>query len=168
MWQDNTKEEVRAVLIPEYTSSDESVYSEDEESGKEFVSRYLVKHLSWERNRLTRVKKTLDDAYMASLNKRIRNAILPRSPHPQDSTRPVPESPETWAVRTAAHRLMPSPSGHCRTPDTTPDSETENSSLVMSTPGADQSSDSSTPLRTPTPAPRRRPAARRGLQSPIY
>ena len=28
-WQDNTKEEVRAVLIPEYTSSDESEYSED-------------------------------------------------------------------------------------------------------------------------------------------
>ena len=160
-WQDNTKEEVRAVLIPEYTSSDESVYSEDEDSGKEFVSRYLVKHLSWERNRLTSIKKTLDDAYMASLNKCVRNAVLPRSRHPQDSRRPAPESPQSWAVRTAAHCLMPSTPG---------DSDSENNSLqlVTSTPRLNQSRASSTPLCRPAPAARQRPTVRRGLRSPTY
>ena len=95
-----TKTEVGAILTPKYLSSDKSGYSEDNENGKDCVSRYLVKHLPWERSRLTREKQTLDNVYLGTLTKQVRNARLQRSPHPQNYTRPIPESPEAWAVRT--------------------------------------------------------------------
>lgn len=46
-----------AVGSMEYTSSDESDLSEDED-GNVIVSAYLVKKLPWERCTLTNVKKT--------------------------------------------------------------------------------------------------------------
>ena len=46
-----------AIGSMEYTSSDESDLSEDED-GDVIVSAYLVKKLPWERSTLTNVKKT--------------------------------------------------------------------------------------------------------------
>ena len=54
-----------AVDSMEYTSSDESDLSEDED-GNVIVSAYLVKKLPWERCTLTNVKKTRQFIYKES------------------------------------------------------------------------------------------------------
>lgn len=57
-WSTEEKMEIQnAVGSMEYTSSDESDLSEDED-GIVIVSAYLVKKLPWERSTLTNVKKT--------------------------------------------------------------------------------------------------------------
>lgn len=57
-WSTEEKMEIQnAVGSMEYTSSDESDLSEDED-GNVIVSGYLVKKLPWERSTLTNVKKT--------------------------------------------------------------------------------------------------------------
>ena len=57
-WSTEEKMEIQnAVGSMEYTSSDESDLSEDED-GNVTVSAYLVKKLPWERCTLTNVKKT--------------------------------------------------------------------------------------------------------------
>ena len=57
-WSTEEKMEIQnAVDSMEYTSSDESDLSEDED-GNVIVSAYLVKKLSWERSTLTNVRKT--------------------------------------------------------------------------------------------------------------
>ena len=43
-----------------YTSSDESDFLEDE-NGERYLTGYLEKKLPWERSRLTKAKKALDD-----------------------------------------------------------------------------------------------------------
>ena len=60
-------EEKKTLLKPvvgsmEYTSSDESDFSEDENEGMQ-LSGYLVKRLPWERSSLAKVKKALDEDY---------------------------------------------------------------------------------------------------------
>ena len=57
-WSTEEKIEIQnAVGSMEYTSSDESDLSEDED-GNVIVSAYLVKKLPWETSTLTNVKKT--------------------------------------------------------------------------------------------------------------
>ena len=57
-WSTEKKIEIQKVIGSlEYTSSDESDLSEDED-GNVIVSAYLVKKLSWERSTLTNVRKT--------------------------------------------------------------------------------------------------------------
>ena len=57
-WSTEEKIEIQnAIGSMEYTSSDESDLSEDED-GHVIVSAYLVKKLPWERSTLTNVKKT--------------------------------------------------------------------------------------------------------------
>lgn len=57
-WSTEEKMEIQnAVGSMEYTSSDESDLSEDED-GNVIVSGYLVNKLPWERSTLTNVKKT--------------------------------------------------------------------------------------------------------------
>ena len=57
-WSTEEKIEIQNVIgSMEYTSSDESDLSEDED-GNVIVSAYLVKKLSWERSTLTNVRKT--------------------------------------------------------------------------------------------------------------
>ena len=57
-WSTEKKIEIqKAIGSLEYTSSDESDLSEDED-GNVIVSAYLVKKLSWERSTLTNVRKT--------------------------------------------------------------------------------------------------------------
>ena len=57
-WSTEEKKEIQnAIGSMEYTSSDESDLSEDED-GNVIVLAYLVKKLSWERSTLTNVRKT--------------------------------------------------------------------------------------------------------------
>ena len=105
-WTETAKTEIMKVLTIEYTSSDESVMSEDEENGGAFVSRYEVKHLPWERSRLTNVKKQLNKTYRLSLTKRVRNATITRTEHATPSSRPPPEDPVQWAVRSSSQRSI--------------------------------------------------------------
>ena len=53
----------QAVGSFQYTSSDESHFSDDE-NGQPKLSGYLVKKLPWERSALTKVEKALDDPHI--------------------------------------------------------------------------------------------------------
>ena len=66
-WSEQTKDEIKQVMTVEYTSSDESSYEPDSDSEVLQLQSYQVKHLKWERTRLTSVKQTLDNVYLKSL-----------------------------------------------------------------------------------------------------
>lgn len=93
------KEKLRKALTLEYTSSDESDLSDDENSDHLKLKGYLVKKLPWERSALRKVKEQLDSRYLKSLPPRSRGSILPRRNHSKMSTRPVPVDILEWAVR---------------------------------------------------------------------
>lgn len=97
-WSERTKETIIKVLTPEYTSSDESDATEDED-GQQVVRAYLVKTLPWERSALKRAKKQLDRAHLRKLTPRARGLLLERRAHPEPSTRPPPSQVFDWAVR---------------------------------------------------------------------
>lgn len=101
-WCSETKEEVRQVLTMEYTSSDESSYECDSDREEAELAAYKVKHLSWERSKLTDAKKILDEIYLRSLSARVRRSLVPRIPHSEDSERVVPQNLVGWAVRRPA------------------------------------------------------------------
>ena len=60
---------------------------------------YQVKHLAWERTRLTKAKKALDTVYEKSLSQRVRQSLVPRELHEEMSSRDVPVNFVEWAVR---------------------------------------------------------------------
>ena len=140
-WLEATKEQVRAVLLPEYTSSDESQLSEDSEEDEPVVCRYMTKRLPWERSRLTRAKSELDRVYLKTLRKRSRMARLPRVPHTEVSSRHIPSEPAAWAVDTGARRVPVTPRS---------DSSLDESSSSLSSP---EPQAISTPLARPRPVP---------------
>lgn len=81
-----------------YTRSEESDFSEDEdEEGERYFNGYPVKKLPWERSKLTKAKKALDDAYMRSLNPSARVNVVMRRAHVRPSTRPRPIGGLEWA-----------------------------------------------------------------------
>jgi len=93
-WSEEKKSLVeQAVGSSQYTSSDKSDFSDDE-NGQPKLSGYLVKKLPWERSALTRVKKALDDAHVKSLNVQARVNMVARRLHPMPSTKPRPI--EAW------------------------------------------------------------------------
>lgn len=65
-WEEAKKERVKQCLTKEYTSSDESEFSEDE-SG-DTTKRFAVKRLSWEGRKLRELKDSLDLYYGTRLN----------------------------------------------------------------------------------------------------
>ena len=64
-WEEKKKERCKNFLVPDYTSSDESELSEDENGCN--VKRFVVKRLSWESQRLRELKDSLDLTYKKSL-----------------------------------------------------------------------------------------------------
>ena len=100
-WSETKKATIFKAMTAQYTSSDESDLSEDE-NGVMQLKGYRVRKLPWERSALTTVKKSLDEAYLKTLHPRLRANILERSPHPRPSTRGRPVDPLDWAVRPAA------------------------------------------------------------------
>ena len=96
-WTEEQKRAMARVLTQEYTSSDESDMSEDEE-GQQFVKAYLIKKLPWERTALRNAKTELDRAHLY-MNPRGRCMRFGRKVHPEPSTRPLPFDMLDWAVR---------------------------------------------------------------------
>ena len=68
-----------------------------------------MKHLKWERTRLTSVKQTLDNIYLKSFPRRIRQSLVPRVPRSQESDREMPLNVTDWAVRKSAPARRPVP-----------------------------------------------------------
>ena len=89
-WSDQTKDNIKQVMTVEYTSSDEGSYEPDSDSELPQLQSYQVMHLKWGRTRLTSVKQTLDNIYFKSLPRRIRQSLVPRVPHSQESDREIP------------------------------------------------------------------------------
>ena len=98
-WTATTKEEVREVLTPEYTSSDESAYERESDSESPQLVCYKVKHLPWERTRLTKAKKALDSVYEKGLSRRVQQSLVQRELHEEVSSRDTPINFVEWAVR---------------------------------------------------------------------
>ena len=96
-WSEGKKATIEKALTWDYTSSDESDVSEDENGS--YLRGYLVKKFTWERSALRGVKKALDEAYLKSLSPRVRVNVLQRRVHPQPSKRGPPVNGFGWAVR---------------------------------------------------------------------
>ena len=112
-WSNQTKDKIKQVMTVEYTSSDESSYEPDSDSELPQLQSYQVKHLKWERMRLTSVKQTLDNIYLKSLPRRIRQSLVPRVSHSQESDRKIPLNVIDWAVRQSAPARRPVPMPRC-------------------------------------------------------
>ncbi|KAK3745435.1 hypothetical protein QZH41_005078 [Actinostola sp. cb2023] len=74
---EDTKRKMKKALTLQYTSSDESEVSEDEQSGVPLVKGYLVKKLAWERSALRKIKQELDKNYLKELENRCIFSSLP-------------------------------------------------------------------------------------------
>lgn len=101
-WPESTKAEVEKVLTPDYTSSDKSEYELCEDDGENYLARYQVKSLTWQRSRLTNAKSQLDKAYFKSLPKRTMGMLVPRRRGSLKSSKEIPEDEIAWAVRRLA------------------------------------------------------------------
>lgn len=100
-WTEKQKAVIAKAITWDYTSSDESDMSDDE-NGQSCLKGYMVKRLPWERTTLRKAKKALDDAYLKSLAPRARANVLQRRDHPSPSKRSPPPDALEWAVRTSA------------------------------------------------------------------
>ena len=106
-WSEQTKDEIKQVMTVEYTSSDESSYEPDSDSEVPQLQNYKVKHLKWERARLKSVKQTLDNIYFKSLPRRIRQSLVPRVPHSQESDREMPLNGSLYLCRVSPQYQSP-------------------------------------------------------------
>ena len=98
-WEDSKKERCKKFLITDYTSSDESEMSEDE-NGHD-VKRFVTKRLSWEGLKLRELKDLLDLAYQRSLSPHLRNLQTERVFGNKVSLRGSPPGAPKWAVRSS-------------------------------------------------------------------
>ena len=160
-WTEERKAAIAKALTWDYTSSDESDMSEDE-NGLTCLKGYVVKKLSWEKTTLRNAKKALDDAYIKSLPPRVRANVLERRVHHTPSKRGPPTDALQWAVRIT-------------TPETPPATPTV--ARPLETPAARAAltpTHTGNPARTPTRAPmsqspgtpRTAPEVTRPLQTP--
>ena len=97
-WTEEQKVIIAKALTWDYTSSDESDMSEDE-NRLTCLKGYNVKKLSWEKTTLRNAKKALEDAYIKSLPPRVRADVLERRVHHTPSMRSPPPDALQWAVR---------------------------------------------------------------------
>lgn len=98
-WEDTKKERCKKFLIADYTSSDESEMSEDE-NGHD-VKRFVTKRLSWEGLKLRELKDLLDLAYKRSLSPHLRKLQTERVVGDKVSLRGSPPCAPKWAVRSS-------------------------------------------------------------------
>lgn len=98
---------MKAALVKDYMSSDESEWS-DEEAGP-VLRGYATKKLPWERSRFTKIKKELDLAYTKSLSAKARGMMLRRTTSHKQSSRAPPSNKIPWAVREGRIVLVSTP-----------------------------------------------------------
>jgi len=96
-WDIHKKGPAAEILQYATMSSDESDFEIDGD-GNSRVIGYTVKHLSWESDRVKKVKRRLDRAYARRLSRRARERVLPRRDAPILSNRSPPENLPGWAT----------------------------------------------------------------------
>ena len=96
-WEEAKKERVKQCLTKEYTSSDESEVSEDENG--DTTKRFVVKRLSWEGRKLRELKDSLDLYYRRRLNRSSIRLQLERAVSDSLSQRGPPENAPKWTLK---------------------------------------------------------------------
>ena len=102
-WDDKKKERCKKFIVKDYTSSDESEMSEDENGCD--VKRFIVRRLPWESTRLRELKDMLDLTYKKSLAPHVRNLQTERLVGGIFSTRGPPANAPKWTL----NDKMPTP-----------------------------------------------------------
>ena len=95
-WEENKKENCRKLITFDYTSSDESELSEDENGCN--IKRFVVKRLPWEGAQLRELKDILDRTYKQSLPLHMRNFQTERVVSERCSLRGAPVDAPRWAL----------------------------------------------------------------------
>lgn len=96
-WEEKKKERCKKFLVAEYTSSDESEVSEDENGCN--VKRFVVKRLSWESERLRELKDFLDFTYKKSLPPHVRHFQTERVVGERSSSKRPPANAPKWTLK---------------------------------------------------------------------
>lgn len=99
-WNDEKKEHGKKVLTIEYTSSDESEVSDDENGPER--ERFLTKGLAWESSTLRDFKDILDLKYKKSLKPHVRNFQTERVVSERVSARGPPPFAPKWALKSTS------------------------------------------------------------------
>ena len=98
-WDEAKREKVKKCLTIDYTSSDESELSEDEDGG--VIKRFITKRLSWEGSKLRDLKDSLDLYYKTKLNPQRVKLQTERVFGEVFSQRSVPPNARRWAIKSS-------------------------------------------------------------------
>ena len=98
-WDEAKREKVKKCLTIDYTSSDESELSEDEDGG--VIKRFITKRLSWEGSKLRDLKDSLDLYYKTKLNPQRVKLQTERVFGEVFSQRSVPPNAPRWAIKSS-------------------------------------------------------------------
>ena len=99
-WDEAKREKVKKCLTIDYTSSDESELSEDEDGG--VIKRFITKRLSWEGSKLRDLKDSLDLYYKTKLNPQRVKLQTEWVCGEVFSQRSVPPNAPRWAIKSSA------------------------------------------------------------------
>ncbi|XP_078378783.1 uncharacterized protein LOC144661938 [Oculina patagonica] len=105
-WEESKKARCKKFMTVEYTSSDESELSEDEDGGD--VKRFVTKRLAWEGPKLRELKDHLDLTYKRSLTPHVRNFQTQRVFGNKLSTRGPPPCAPKWTLKSSANPVAAS------------------------------------------------------------
>ena len=98
-WDEAKREKVKKCLTIDYTSSDESELSEDEDGG--VIKRFITKRLSWEGSKLRDLKDSLDLYYKTKLNPQRVKLQTEWVFGEVFSQRSVPPNAPRWAIKSS-------------------------------------------------------------------
>lgn len=98
-WDEAKREKVKKCLTIDYTSSDESELSEDEDGG--VIKRFITKRLSWEGSKLRDLKDSLHLYYKTKLNPQRVKLQTERVFGEVFSQRSVPPNAPRWAIKSS-------------------------------------------------------------------
>ena len=96
-WDERKKERCKKFIVPEYTSSDESEISEDENGCD--VRGFAVKRLSWESERLRELKDLLGLSSKKSLPPHVRHFQTERVVGERSSSKRPPANAPKWTLK---------------------------------------------------------------------
>ena len=103
-WDEAKREKVKKCLTIDYTSSDESELSEDEDGG--VIKRFITKRLSWEGSKLRDLKDSLDLYYKTKLNPQRVKLQTERVFGEVFSQRFVSPNASRWAIKTLNFEMI--------------------------------------------------------------
>ncbi|CAH1787917.1 unnamed protein product, partial [Owenia fusiformis] len=98
-WSETKIARVGAILTEEYISSDEEDINEEDSSLKPNCRPKLVKKLTWESDRLCKVKQALDEKYRSKLSKASKKNFAKSTRGKATSIREAPENAPSWTLK---------------------------------------------------------------------